>query len=393
MKKNFIKINSLIKRIVSCGMLSAVMFSNIVSNAPQLLKDNVTPTSSVISTFYTEPKDSADVVFLGSSTVYRYIGTTQLYSKYGITALNYATPALDFNAVPGLLQEVIDHQHPKLIVIEIRTYINNCDNFVEGVKYKSREMMFRNQYFEKLVQSMPNSKNRAKVANDVAVKSFGYDPVKWQHEHLYSNYKNIKKFESKSWKKKYENYKEKFPKEYEFKDLESYNGDRYKGTVASLKIKSIKKNDFSKYTKKNKIKGAWLDTLNDAITAAKECGTEVMFLSTPYYVSKKNIRYENAAGSIITKNGFKYLNLNKYYKEIGLDFSRDFYEGIHTNISGMVKVTNYVGKYIVKNYKLGKTKLSKSEKKSWQNATNLWIKEVRTPGLKKVKSFKATKVK
>ena len=42
-----------------------------------------------------------------------------------------------------------------------------------------------------------------------------------------------------------------------------------------------------------------------------------------------------------------------------------------------------------KNTKLGKTKLSKAEKKSWQTATKLWIKEVRTPGLAKVKGFKA----
>ena len=86
------------------------------------------------------------------------------------------------------------------------------------------------------------------------------------------------------------------------------------------------------------------------------------------------------------------MNCNKYYKKIGLDFGRDFYEGIHANIGGMVKTTNYVGNYIVKKYKLSKTKLSKNEKKSWKEATNRWIKEVRDPGLKKVANFKATKV-
>ena len=386
------KITKFLKRVVSCGMLSAVMFSNIVNNAPQLLTDNVTPTSSVISTFYTEPKDSADVVFLGSSTIYRYIAPTQLYSKFGITALNYASPALDFNAVPGLIDEIIEHQHPKLIVVEMRTYINNCDNFMEGKKYTKREMMFRNQYFTKLVQSMPNSKNRAKVATDVATKSFGYDPVKWQHENLYSNYKNLNKFETKKWQKKYDNYVEVLPTKYEFEELSSYKGKKYKGTVASLQIKSIKKNDFSKYEKKKKLTGSWFEDLQYVVEYLKACGTNVMFLSTPYYVSKSNIKYENAVGSYFTKNGFNYLNCNKYYKKIGLDFGRDFYEGIHANIGGMVKTTNYVGNYIVKKYKLSKTKLSKKEKKSWKKATDLWIKEVRTPGLKKVAQFKATKV-
>jgi len=31
-------------------------------------------------------------------------------------------------------------------------------------------------------------------------------------------------------------------------------------------------------------------------------------------------------GSIIKANKLKYLNCNKYYKKIGLDFKRDFYE-------------------------------------------------------------------
>ena len=46
-------------------------------------------------------------------------------------------------------------------------------------------------------------------------------------------------------------------------------------------------------------------------------------------------------------------------------------------------LTNYIGKYLVKNYKLKETKLTKAQKKSWDKATALWIKEVRTPMNKK----------
>ena len=98
-------------------------------------------------------------------------------------------------------------------------------------------------------------------------------------------------------------------------------------------------------------------------------------------------------GNIIKANGLRYLNCNKYYKKIGLDFMCDFYDEKHANISGMVKVTNFVGKYIVKNYKLGKTKLTKQERKSWKIAKNLWIENVRKPGLEKIAKFKEKKLK
>ncbi len=377
------------KKIISCGLLSTVMFSNIVTNTPQLLTDNVAHTKCVLSTFYTEPKDSADIVFIGSSALYRFISPVQIYDKYGITALNYSAAALDIHTTEGLIDEIIEHQHPKLIVVEMRNYVNNCDNYMEGIGFTKKNLKAKENFFKDLVYNMPNSKNRAKVINDVVGTVLKKDVVKWQHENLYSNYKDLSVFETDKWQKKYENYVEKLPKKYKLPKGTTYPGEKYKGTVASKGIKSIKKNDFSKYTKRKKITGEWLETLNGIIEKAKTCGTKVMFMSSPYSVDKKSVAYENAMGNIIKSNGLKYLNCNKYYKKIGLDFKRDFYDEKHANISGMVKVTNYVAKYIVKNYKLGKTKLSKAEKKSWQTATNLWIKEVRTPGLAKVKGFKA----
>ncbi|MBQ5591082.1 MAG: hypothetical protein IIU65_05320, partial [Clostridia bacterium] len=114
---------------------------------------------------------------------------------------------------------------------------------------------------------------------------------------------------------------------------------------------------------------------------------EVLFVSTPHSTNKARVAYENALGKILEENGFNYLNCNKLYGKIGLNFKRDYYDTNHTNVSGMVKVTNYIGKYLVKNYKLKETVLTKAQKKSWDKATDLWIKEVRTPMNKKIKAY------
>ncbi len=390
MKETLKKFNSLLKRVVCTGACAAVMFNNIIANAPQLLKDKVVHKERSITTFYLEPKDSADVVFLGSSSVYRFVAPTQFYYKQGITSLNYVAPALDIHTTCGLIDEIIDHQHPKLIVVEMRNYVNNCDNYVEGVKFTQKQMNNKLVNFKNFVFNMPNSSNRTKVIKDTVGPVFGYNYINWQKKNIYIKY-DESQFETKKWKKKYKNYKEVLPVEYKYEKRNDYKGAPYKGTTASTAIKTIKGNNLYDYNVEREITGKHLDLLNGILDHAENSGTQVLFISTPYVVNKKTVAYENAMGRIIQERGFNYINYNKLYKELKLDFNRDFYDTKHVNISGMVKVTNHLGKYIVDNYGLEKTKLSKSLKKSWDTATSKWIKEVRTPGLRKVKNYKVKK--
>ena len=56
--------------------------------------------------------------------------------------------------------------------------------------------------------------------------------------------------------------------------------------------------------------------------------------------------------SIISSYGFDFINLNDYYIEMELDFSKDFYNGNHVNCFGAEKYTDFLGKYIVNNYNM-----------------------------------------
>ncbi len=52
--------------------------------------------------------------------------------------------------------------------------------------------------------------------------------------------------------------------------------------------------------------------------------------------------------------GIPFLNLNHVsdYETMGLDFSKDFYDGKHTNLTGSKKVTEYLADYLDAQYDL-----------------------------------------
>ena len=50
------------------------------------------------------------------------------------------------------------------------------------------------------------------------------------------------------------------------------------------------------------------------------------------------------------EEGVTYIDFNKMYDELSLDFTTDMAEKVHLNFSGTKKLTEYLGNYIVNNY-------------------------------------------
>lgn len=385
MKKIFYRIYLVIKNLMFCGLFLTLIIGFLAYISPAFRNYEDGATESVLSTFYEEDKDSADVVFVGSSALYRFIAPTQLYDKYGIVSLNYASPAMDVNAMPGLIDEIIDYQHPKVIVLEMRNYVNNCKNQIENIEYTENEKLERESYFRKLINNMPLSFNRMKVIHDTVTNTFEQDEYEWQFEYstTHHNWKNLS----------FSDLMEFVEAKSEFElvthpDPDSlYKGEYYKGTIATRSIFSNPSVDFTNYEERKEITGEWRDTLMRIVKKAKTCGTEVLFFTSPYPIDAERAAYENSMGDILKSEGLNFLNGNKLIKKMNINFSTDFYDDKHTNINGMVKVTDYVGQYLIDTYGLKESDLSDEQRESWDYATEKWIAEVREPGLEKVRKY------
>lgn len=92
--------------------------------------------------------------------------------------------------------------------------------------------------------------------------------------------------------------------------------------------------------------------MDQIVRLCKKNGIQIFLYSAP---SPRNYCFQkhNTIMKYAKKNGLKYLNLNMKTKELGIDGSEDSLDkGNHLNILGAVKVSDYLGSYLKKEYDL-----------------------------------------
>lgn len=78
--------------------------------------------------------------------------------------------------------------------------------------------------------------------------------------------------------------------------------------------------------------------------------TKILFVASPWPISKKVQQRNLYIKDIIEGKGYTFLDMNHYFDEIGIDFSVDFYDALHTNVVGSEKVSKFFGQYLLDNY-------------------------------------------
>ncbi len=65
----------------------------------------------------------------------------------------------------------------------------------------------------------------------------------------------------------------------------------------------------------------------------KSQDAQVLFVVSPMAIITEDSETKyNTVGDIVNKYGYNFINANDYYREIGLDFSEDFYNVRHVNL-------------------------------------------------------------
>ncbi len=404
---------SVLKNLIATVLFFGIMINILVFYLPLFRDEEQKPTESVLTDFYQEDKDIADIVFVGSSAVYRFISPTQIYSETGVVAMNYAFGALDIAPTCAIIDEVIKYQHPKVIAIEMRNYVNNCEEYMNGKGHSDFQMKEKHSHFEKFINSMPFSLNKVQAINDTTtttMRKTALDELKYQFEYFttHHNWKNLKLSDFLSYTKEklttdslyYFQNQEIMADKYYKNELSSqplkegvayeppvYKGTDYKTTIAVSTYAYQEPVDYSNYNKRKEISGYWLKMLKKIMRKAKNCNAEVVFFTSPHLLTATEMAYENKMADILAENGFDFICGNKLMKEIGLDFKYDFYDDMHVNVKGMVKFTDYISDYLIKNYDVKKSELTKSQKQEWDTASAKWIDEVKEPGIKNVEKM------
>lgn len=292
-----------------------------------------------IKGFYLEEQDSLDVVFMGQSDVYSGIIPGKLFEKYGITSYDYAT-ASQVNLWKSQIKEIMAHQTPKYIIIEINGVVYGDDTEMD-------DSLGLRTYFD----GMPMSINKVETLfnqnlNEEPISY--YFPIFKYHGEI-KNAKNTLR-ESLYYKKQ------------GFAALRGVNTQtQIDNNTVILDV------DYSKQLPLTSRRESFLI---DFLEYCKSNGiNNVIFTRFPHKIMREEMverAYRgNQAEKIIENYGFDFINLERDYEKAGISFETDFYNDDHLNIYGAQKLTDYWGKLLSENYSVTPRDLSKQQELEW----------------------------
>lgn len=282
----------------------------------------------ILTGFYSQEKNTMDVVFIGTSTTYTSYIPLDAWKEYGISSYIYATNVMFENFIKYSINDVLKYQSPQLLLIDITPYLFKT---YAGSNYFTDNKL--DVYIKFNIDSRKYSFDRLEYLNEIIKDQNGtisdyiyyfFDIARYHTNDIdISNYNNSKKDPN-----------------YGFKHMRLVDG-------VDIDIDNAIKDE----GQSSPISSRELSYLEELLTYVNSLDTDVLFYCPPIFSYEKfNIESKNFVKRYIENSGFKFLDLYNKKEEIGLDYKYDYYDYMHFNFLGAQKTTNYLCKYIKNNY-------------------------------------------
>ena len=287
----------------------------------------VTTSRKNICGFYAEQENTLDMVYVGGSACYVYWEALAAYEKYGFTSYNFASDAIPPQVIKYCMEEILKTQSPELFLVDLRPfqYGDLYDEETSVENYK-REAPLRN-----VTDNLNYSVNRAKMIENCVegeTVAYHFDIAKY-HSLLISLVT---------------------PRNWDY--ITNRHSLMTKGFHPCKAIEALSVEDVSHITEKQPLSEEMDFLLMDLLEYCREKEQKVLFIVHAYQISQEDQKKYNYMEEKISAYGFDYLNTNDYVKEMGLDFSTDFYNRDHVNLLGADKYTDFLGEYLTRRYVL-----------------------------------------
>lgn len=298
-----------------------------------------------IRNFYLETPNSLDVVVMGSSEDYAGYSPVLAYEEYGFTSYPYVFSANDFSIFEEQLDEVLRVQSPKMIVVNIAELINLRTHddtvlreFLAGIPFSWHKIQMIREYGDSeeiLSYYFPFIVNHGKadrqtladyVQTNAAVRCRGYSLLK--------------------------------------------GAITYTGTGEYWDGPYVTPRNTSGDTSIAQLQPEVIEQCRDVLDVCrKHPDIQFVFINLPHRITTES-RYReyqevNAAGALIEKAGFDYINLESMTDEIGIVPEADFYNNHHMNLYGQYKATRFLCDLLTRNYDIEPRAISPKDQARW----------------------------
>lgn len=327
--------NKHIKHIAGCLLVAGLLIIEITLLGHLFRPVDNTDTDMAfhaIDAFHSLPKDSVDVIVYGASYAFRGMDSMEMYKQYGIGAYNYACHWQRINTTEIFLEDSLKTQTPRIALIETHhAYWVIKDESVGGEIYYTR--------------GIPASDAKTRYLK----QCFGNDPEKYLSYYVpfvafHQNWNNLKQ--------------ESFEENCDHTDFIKSMGYCGNDTVYPITIPDW--HTFQQEALGDDSKAV----LDEMVQACRKKNVKIIFYTIP---NSGDYKFSDAMQEYADANGCDYIDLFKHLNEISIDGTTDYMDTVHTNNSGAVKITDYLGKYIKDHYDIEDMRTVKD---------NLWEKNL-----------------
>lgn len=271
-----------------------------------------------------ENQKDLDVVYIGGSACFVFWQPLRAWNDCGFTSYNYATNGLEATSIKYLVKNAEKEMSPELYVIGVRPFQLWSDVGSAGALryvtdswsvFSYNRLSLINSFFDNHKREDDKISYIFDIANYHSNQEALGSQANWNYKSVHEECPDL----GWEWIDLYQ-YLEP-PRGYETEDRADLD-ENNKATLVNL----------CEYCKKNQL--------------------NVLFVVCPYYIEKEDQKAYNSINDIVASYGFDFLNANEYYEEIGIDFSKDFYNKRHVNCFGAEKYTVFLEQYIKEHYEV-----------------------------------------
>ncbi len=268
---------------------------------------------------YSQPRNTIDVVFLGSSHIHCDVNTALLWEKYGIAAYDYSAAEQPLWITYYYLREFCKYQNPSLVVLDMYSparykedhHYDYLPDNVDGIRFSPDKiaMLWNSAAPDRILDFFPS-------IGSYHNRWWGVSSKDW--EYVMMSRKERASF------KGYTPYYLTDPQEEPAMEQKYSGGITLKSEIYLQKIID--------YCKKHEI--------------------NLFFIVSPYITTDEDELVYNRVHEIADMNGISFQSTNYFYNVMELDFDEDFNDVSHLNYRGSCKFTDYLGGEIKDMYEI-----------------------------------------
>ncbi|MCM1568112.1 MAG: hypothetical protein NC081_01545 [Roseburia sp.] len=278
----------------------------------------------IVQGYYEEEDNTLDVLYLGASTVRNAISPLEIFHKYGITGYSRASSIQIPEVSYYFLLETLEKQDLKAVVLDV-TMLNQEIEKIPELEAKMHEA----------VDYMPWSEYKKQLIAEVS-QNRGFSPTGFFFP-LYVYHDRWEELAKEDFTKLDKIQKYVYKGQYPTIDVKSYHfGEHYMETDSEKPDEEYLLSDLSK------------EYFQKMIRICEEKGIALILMKAPG--ANWNWTRHRTIQDFADANGIDYIDFcnPELLQEIQFDASTDFAdEGMHVNISGSKKISDYIGAYLV----------------------------------------------